>query len=181
MLNESLRRYARSYTNRGDESAMTTHDHTAGESYLALSVHSKLPRLTIERIETVALRVPLHKRYSGSAYSMVNRCTIITRLYTHEGIIGEVYTGDTDAEQDTIVRIIHEELAPVLVGQDAMYPERCWQLMQPSTYDILRDRGLALQAIACIDAAIWDAFGGAWTATLPPLGCLSRSAPDHRD
>ena len=140
---------------------MTTHDHLAGEPYLALSLHSTLPRLTIERIETVALRVPLHKRYSGSAYSMVNRCTIITRLYTHEGIIGEVYTGDTDAEQDIIVRIIHEELAPALVGQDAMYPERCWQLMQPSTYDILRDRGLALQAIACIDAAIWDAFGKA--------------------
>ena len=140
---------------------MTTHDHTAGESYLALSVPGKLPRLSIERIETVALRVPLHKRYSGSAYSMVNRCTIITRLYTHEGIIGEVYTGDTDAEQDTIIRIIHEELVPVLVGQDATYPERCWQLMQPSTYDILRDRGLALQAIACIDAAIWDAFGKA--------------------
>src|SRR5260370_602530 len=91
---------------------MTTHDHLAGEPYLALSLHSAPPRLTIERIETVALRVPLHKRYSGSAYSMVNRCTIVTRLYTHEGIIGEVYTGDTDAEQDIIVRIIHEELAP---------------------------------------------------------------------
>lgn len=140
---------------------MTAHDHPSGESYLAPSLHSGPSRLTIERIETVALRVPLHKRYSGSAYSMVNRCTIITRLYTREGIIGEVYTGDTDEEQDIIVRIIHEELAPALVGQDATYPERCWQWMQPSTYNILRDRGLALQAIACIDAAIWDAFGKA--------------------
>jgi D-galactarolactone cycloisomerase len=157
---------------------MAIHDDLASESYPALSLQSKPPRLTIERIETVALRVPLHKRYSGSAYSMVNRCTIITRLYTREGIVGEVYTGDTDAEQDIIVRIIHEELAPALIGQDATNPERCWQLMQPSTYDILRDRGLALQAIACIDAAIWDAFGkalglplfrlwGAYRETLP--------------
>src|SRR5260370_34062920 len=103
-------------------------------------MHSKLPRLTIERIETVALRVPLHQRYSGSAYSMVNRCTIITGLYTHEGIIGEVYTGDTDAEQDAIIRIIHEELPPALVGQDTTYPERCCQSLSPSAYDILSDR-----------------------------------------
>src|SRR5258707_13598576 len=117
---------------------MTTHDHLAGEPYLALSLHSAPPRLTIERIETVALRVPLHKRYSGSANSMVNRCTIVTRLYTHEGIIGEVYTGDPDAEQDIIVRIIHEELRHSLVVQDAMDPERCCQLMQPSNYCIMR-------------------------------------------
>jgi D-galactarolactone cycloisomerase len=157
---------------------MATPDDPVSGFYLAPSLQSKPSRQTIERIETVALRVPLHKRYSGSAYSMVNRCTIITRLYTHEGIVGEVYTGDTDVEQDIILRIIHEELAPALIGQDAMNPERCWQLMQPSTYDILRDRGLALQAIACIDAAIWDTFGkelgrplfrlwGAYRETLP--------------
>ena len=33
--------------------------------------------------------------------------------------------------------------------------------MEPATNDILRDRGLALQAIACVDAAIWDVFGRA--------------------
>jgi L-alanine-DL-glutamate epimerase-like enolase superfamily enzyme len=33
--------------------------------------------------------------------------------------------------------------------------------MEPSTDDILRDRGLALQAISCLDEAIWDLFGRA--------------------
>src|SRR5260370_507245 len=131
MLNESPRWYAHSYTNRGDESAMTTYDHTTGESYLALSMHSKLPRLTIERIETVALRVPLHQRYSGSAYSMVNRCTIITRLYTHEGIIGEVYTGDTDAGQHPILRIIHWGLAPALAVHDSTNPDPSFPSLPP--------------------------------------------------
>jgi L-alanine-DL-glutamate epimerase-like enolase superfamily enzyme len=117
--------------------------------------------LTIERVETTALRVPLNKRYSGSAYSMINRCTIITRVHTCDGVVGEVYTGDTDAEQDALLRIIHEELAPALMGHSVMNPEGCWQAMQPATYNILRDRGLALQAIACLDTAIWDAFGKA--------------------
>ncbi len=120
-----------------------------------------MPALTIEKIETTALRVPLNRRYSGSAYSMTNRCTIITRLYTGEGVVGEVYTGDTDVEQDVIVGIIHEELAPALLGRDPMNPEGCWSAMQPATNDILRDRGLALQAMACLDAAIWDTFGKA--------------------
>src|SRR5689334_2271916 len=95
--------------------------------------------LRIQRIETIALRAPLRRRYSGSAYSMVNRCTIITRLSTSDGLTSEVYTGDTDAEQDRIVDIIHQELAPALLGKSASDPEGCWLAMRPSTYDILRD------------------------------------------
>jgi D-galactarolactone cycloisomerase len=117
--------------------------------------------LRIERIETVALRAPLARRYAGSAYSMVNRCTIITRVRTADGLVSEVYTGDTDEEQDRILAIIHRELAPALIGRSASDPAGCWQAMQPATYDILRDRALALQAIACLDSAIWDLFGKA--------------------
>ncbi|MBA2700204.1 MAG: mandelate racemase/muconate lactonizing enzyme family protein [Chloroflexi bacterium] len=117
--------------------------------------------LVIERIETLALRVPLARRFSGSAYSMDSRCTIITRLTTADGVVSDVYTGDTDAEQAIIVEIIHDELAPRLIGRSATDPEGAWRAMEPSTNDILRDRGLALQAIACLDAAIWDTFGRA--------------------
>jgi L-alanine-DL-glutamate epimerase-like enolase superfamily enzyme len=117
--------------------------------------------LRIERVETVALRAPLARRFAGSAYSMVNRCTIITRLRTHDGLASEVYTGDTDEEQARVLRIVHEELAPALLGRSATDPEGCWRAMEPATADILRDRGLALQAIACLDAAVWDLFGKA--------------------
>jgi len=112
-------------------------------------------------VTTVALRAPLARRYSGSAYSMVNRCTIITRLRTADGLTSEVYTGDTDEEQARVLQIIHRELAPALLGRSAADPEGCWLAMQPATYDILRDRALALQAIACLDTAIWDLFGQA--------------------
>jgi D-galactarolactone cycloisomerase len=117
--------------------------------------------LLIDRIETIALRAPLGRRFSGSAYSMDNRCTIITRLYTADGLVSEVYTGDTDVEQDIIVAIIHDELAPRLLGLTASDPEGAWRAMEPATNDILRDRGLALQAISCMDEAIWDVFGRA--------------------
>ena len=130
------------------------------------SLGASLPRfdrtaLRIERIETIALRAPLPRRFAGSVYAMTERCTIVTRLYTADGLVSEVYNGDTDAEQARIVRIIHEELAPAVLGRSASDPEGAWLAMEPATNDILRDRSLALQAIACLDSAIWDVFGKA--------------------
>ncbi len=117
--------------------------------------------LRIERVETLALRAPLARRFSGSAYSMTNRCTIVTRLYTADGVVSEVYNGDTDVEQEIVLGIIHDELAPALIGRSAADPEGAWIAMEPATNDILRDRGLALQAMACLDSAVWDVFGRA--------------------
>jgi D-galactarolactone cycloisomerase len=125
--------------------------------------------LTIQKIETEALRIPLDQVYRGSKYSMDSRCTIITRLYTHQGMVGEVYTGDTDREQAEIIKIIHNELAPALVGMDVFNTEGCWEAMKPATYDILRDRGVVLQAIAAMDTAIWDTLGRALEMPLVKL------------
>lgn len=115
--------------------------------------------LIITDIETLSLRAPLSRRFSGSAYSMDNRCTIVVRLSTKDGLTSEVYVGDTDDEQELIVGIIHDELAPRVIGRSARDPEGAWHAMEPSTNNILRDRGLALQAIAAVDTAIWDVIG----------------------
>jgi L-alanine-DL-glutamate epimerase-like enolase superfamily enzyme len=48
-----------------------------------------------------------------------------------------------------------------VVGLDALGPERVWQAMLPATFDQLRPRWYAMQAMACIDTAVWDAFGKA--------------------
>lgn len=122
---------------------------------------AKAGPLRITKIETEALRMPLRRTYKGSKYSMQNRCTIITRLYTDGGVMGEVYTGDTDKEQADILAIIHNELIPAVMGMDVFNTDGCWEAMKPATYDILRDRNVTMQAIACIDTAIWDTVGKA--------------------
>ncbi len=118
--------------------------------------------LTIERIETIPIRVPLPFTYSGSYYRMRNRCTIVTRVHTSEGIVGQAYNADEDEPlQSEILAILRNEMAPLVTGLDAMQVERCWEAMLPPTFDQLRPRWYAMQAIACIDTAIWDAVGQA--------------------
>ena len=118
--------------------------------------------LKIESIETIPVRVPLPFTYKGSYYKMRNRCTIITRIRTSEGIVGEAYNADEDEPlQSEILSILHEELAPRVIGMDAFSTERVWEAMLPATFDQLRPRWYAMQAMACIDTAMWDAVGKA--------------------
>ncbi len=122
--------------------------------------------LTIDRIECIPLSVPLPRTFRGSNYFMTHRCTIITRVYTAEGIVGECYNGDEFETQGEVVKIILEELAPLLRGQDASNIEGCWQLMRKPSHNILRDRKLAMCAQACVDSALWDAVGKALNVPL---------------
>jgi len=118
--------------------------------------------LTIESIETIPIRVPLPFTYKGSYYKMRNRCTIITRVRTSEGIVGEAYNADEDEPlQSEILSILHDELKSAVLGLDAFGTERVWQAMLPATFDQLRPRWYAMQAMACIDTAVWDAVGKA--------------------
>lgn len=122
--------------------------------------------MRISAIETIPLKLPLPRVYRGSYYHMTHRCTVITRAYTHDGIVGEAYNGDEFTRQGELCRIINEELAPLVIGMDAFNVEGCWQAMQPPTYDQLRDRKLTVEAVACVDSAIWDAIGKALNTPL---------------
>lgn len=122
-----------------------------------MSIH----RLTIREIETIPIRVPLRQVYRGSFYQMTHRATILTRIHTEEGVVGEAFVGDEDHINDQIERVIRNEITPRLLGADAFATERCWELARPATWDILRDRRIGLVACAAVDTAIWDAVGKA--------------------
>ena len=84
---------------------------------------------------------------------------MVTRVQTSAGIVGEAYAGDEDQTLSQIERIVHEEIAPAVVGLELLATERSWQAGHPATFDILRDRRLGLVALAGVNAAIWDAIG----------------------
>jgi D-galactarolactone cycloisomerase len=117
--------------------------------------------LKIERIELIPLVMPLDREYRGSFYSMRERATIITRIHTAEGVVGEAYAGDEVSTLGQIARVVRDEIAPRLIGADALGYERCWELGFPATFDQLRDKRVGLVALAGVDLAIWDALGKA--------------------
>lgn len=146
---------------------MRARDRSKGGGVLADGKIERPAKLAIRAIQAVPLVAPLGRVFRGSNYQMTKRCTVITRVLTSEGIVGESYNGDEEGDaQVRLVRTITDTLAPLLEGRDAAMVESCWQAMLPITYDILGDRALAMKAIACVDSALWDALGKALAAPL---------------
>jgi D-galactarolactone cycloisomerase len=110
-------------------------------------------------VSTIAIRVPLEKRFAGSYYSMTHRSTVIVRVLCDDGTVGEAYAGDEDATLEQIDAVIHDEIKPLVVGSELMAVERTWEAARVATFDILRDRRIGLVACAGVDTAIWDAVG----------------------
>lgn len=127
----------------------------------ATSTPASLSPLEITKVETIPMRAPLEREFKGSYYRMVNRATLITRVHTSEGIVGEAWVGDEDDTLLDIDRVVREEITPRVLGRDAFAVEQIWDQAWPATFDILRDRRLGLVATAAIDTAVWDAVGKA--------------------
>jgi L-alanine-DL-glutamate epimerase-like enolase superfamily enzyme len=128
---------------------------------VARSPTTGIPGLTIRRIELIPIVAPLGRVFRGSYYQMTHRATIVVRIHTDEGLVGEAYAGDEDKTLRQIVAVVEGEIAPRLVGEDALAVERCWELAHPVTFDQLRDRKIGLVALALVDHALWDLVGKA--------------------
>src|SRR5438034_10266826 len=116
--------------------------------------------MRIHSVEAIALDIPLKKDFGGTTYHVRKRSTVITRLRTHDGLVSEVYNGDNRAHGPEIARIIRDELAPRIRGASIFESERIWETMFALTH-AQRDRKILLEAIACVDCAIWDLLGKA--------------------
>lgn len=113
----------------------------------------------IRSIEAVPVRAPLAREFRGSFYRMTHRATLVVRVVTDEGIVGEAYVGDEDAAAREIRDVLLDEIAPRVIGLDVVATEQCWEAGYPATFDILRDRRIGLVALAALDTAVWDAVG----------------------
>ncbi len=116
--------------------------------------------MKIRDVEAIALDIPLRKVFGGSKYTVPKRCTVVTRIRTDDGLVSEVYNGDDRDHSPQIVKIVVDELAPLIAGEDATRLEFLWQRMARLAEEI-RNRHLVMQAIACVDTALWDLLGKA--------------------
>ena len=85
-------------------------------------------------VEAIPLKIPLERRFRGSHYSMTHRCTIVTRITTEDGIVGEIYNGDEmDAQADILDMMVHQ-MGPLLIGEDLFAGHAIWDKLLPFCY-----------------------------------------------
>ena len=134
--------------------------------------------MKITRIEVIPLVCRLEEAFVGGTYRIVNRNTLVTRVYTDDGIVGEAFGGDEDHTQRQIVDLIRDHFAPMLQGEDPRDVERLWEKMFHSNIDLgnralhvldLGNRSILTQAIAAVDNALWDALGKLYNVPLYKL------------
>ena len=116
--------------------------------------------MRIESVEAIAVEIPLKKNFGGSTYTVLTRCTVVTRMRTSDGLVSEVYNGDNREHGREIVRLIRETMAPLARGMSIFEGERLWETLFAVSHTS-RDRKVLLEAIACVDCALWDLVGKA--------------------
>ncbi len=116
--------------------------------------------LRIHSIEAIAVDIPLARNFGGSTYAVLKRSTVITRLRTEGGLESEVYNGDNREHGPEIVRLIRDVLAPEVRGLGIVEGERIWERLFALSHQS-RDRKTLMEAIACVDCALWDVVGKA--------------------
>jgi D-arabinonate dehydratase len=116
--------------------------------------------MRITGIDAIAIDIPLTRNFGGSTYAVLKRSTVVTRLEAGDGLVSEVYNGDNREAGAEIVRLIRDELGPLVIGESIFAGERIWAKMFKRALPS-RDRKTLMEAIACIDCAVWDIVGKA--------------------
>jgi D-arabinonate dehydratase len=134
--------------------------------------------MKITQVEVIPLARTLESPFEGGTYRIVNRYTLVTRIHTDKGLVGEVFGGDEDITQNEIVALIRDHFAPMLVGKDPRNVEQLWHEMFFYNVDLgnrglhqldMRNRGIVTQAIAAVDNALWDLLGKIYEVPLYKL------------
>ena len=114
--------------------------------------------MRIERAEVIPLEVPLARTFYGGTYSMNRRCTLLLRVWTAEGIRGQIYIGDERDQQAAVCRILREELFPSVLGRQASEVTAIWEEHFRRT-TVSAGRHAMMRALSALDVVLWDVMG----------------------
>tara|TARA_B100001093_G_scaffold328816_1_gene313837 strand:+ start:860 stop:1984 length:1125 start_codon:yes stop_codon:yes gene_type:complete len=121
--------------------------------------------MKIDKIEVYNVNIPLNKSFGGGTYNVEKRSSIITKIFTNDGIVSEVFAGDDRYRGELILKAIKEVLAPDLIGKDPRKIDNIWELLfknhvkNIASENRLILRSTMMRALACIDFALWDIYG----------------------
>ena len=113
------------------------------------------------------VEAPLPRVFKGSTYQIDKRCTIVVRIETDEGVVGEIYSGDERTAYREVRGLIVGPLRDALLGESPFAVERIWAKMFELTPHL--NKRVAMASISAVDMALWDVVGKALNAPLYKL------------
>jgi len=129
------------------------------ESLLNYNIE-KAKDMKIIDVKATWILIPLEKPFHGGTYTIPSRATVITKIFTDEGIIGEAFAGDQRKNGKEICDLIENDLKKIIVGEDLFSIDKLWNKMFMTSM-MSRDKRTQLAAIALVDMALWDTVGKA--------------------
>jgi L-alanine-DL-glutamate epimerase-like enolase superfamily enzyme len=116
--------------------------------------------MIVTRIETQPVMVPLDQPI-GSALGDIARfgCVLVT-LHTDQGLTGENLIFTLNDRRTGVLRQMVDELADVVIGQDAGHIAGFWARAWKDI-NFIGHTGVSVVGISAIDGALWDLLGKA--------------------
>ncbi len=105
--------------------------------------------VTIEHLDARAYAIPTDRPESDGTLEW-DRTTVVVVHLSGGGLRGIGYSYTSAGA----LAVIHSELAPCIVGQNAMDTAACWKAMNGAIRNL--GTGIASMAVAAVDAAVWD-------------------------
>lgn len=113
--------------------------------------------MKITRIETIWFQaVPeseWRQQHPRSRQALPNNLWV--RIYTDDGLVG---LGETYYTPRAVAAVVHDVLAPLLIGRDPLDIENHWNNMF-SLVSFCGSAGAEMRAISAVDIALWDLAG----------------------
>jgi L-alanine-DL-glutamate epimerase-like enolase superfamily enzyme len=128
----------------------------------------------IASITTYSVTYPLDAPMADAVHYIPARAALLVQVATDDGRVGTGESAIYGGSASAIEVLIHDVLAPRVLGADPTRPELLWQRMLWPSHQ-LGTGGALPMAISGIDIAVWDLLGQ--LARLP----LSRLLGGHQD
>jgi D-arabinonate dehydratase len=128
----------------------------------------------ISYVTTYPVAYPLDQALSDSIHYMPVRAALLVEMGTDDGKVGIGESAIYGGPASVVQTMIHDELAPRILGEDPTRPEWLWQVMTGRSHQH-GDGGVLPAAVSGLDIAAWDLLGQ--TAGMP----LYRLLGGYRD
>jgi L-alanine-DL-glutamate epimerase-like enolase superfamily enzyme len=109
----------------------------------------------ISYVKTYQVAYPLDRPLSDSIHYMPVRAALLVELGTDDGVVGIGESAIYGGPASVVETMIHDELAPRILGEDPTRSEWLWQVMTGRSHQH-GDGGVLPAAVSGIDIAIWD-------------------------